>query len=159
MTDFDEDFSEEPAQKKKSKPAKKRTSRSYRHERCGGVTRVEDEDYSRLANPFTFVWGGTYCAECEADISLEDLCWQDTNESIADYRRRVRATAPLSMKLTGWVAVPIVSFSFGAGVGLVLIGGLIGFWGMGILSLVVFTAFSMPTLCHFIWGIDFRQRK
>lgn len=158
MSDLDSPSGEQSSSQEPKK-RKTRRSRKYRHERCGGVTKVGDEDFSRLANPFTFVWSGTFCAVCEDDVSLEDVYWTDTDESIADYRRRVRKKAPLSMKLTGWVAVPLIGFVIGAAVGSWLIGGYIGFWGMAIMGLTLFSAFSMPTLSHFIWGIDYRQKK
>lgn len=156
MTDSDTTSKEGRSAKKKRKT---RRSRSYRHGHCGGVTTVEDDDFSRLANPFAFVMGSTFCAECEQDVSLEDLYWTDTEESIADYRRRVRKDAPLSMKLAGWVGVPIAGFLIGAGIGVWLMGDAWGFWGIGAIGLVTFAAFSMPLLSQYVWGIDYRQRK
>jgi hypothetical protein len=156
MTDSDTTSKEGPSSKKKKKT---RRSRSYRHNHCGGVTTVDDDDFSRLANPFAFVMGSTFCAECEQDVSLEDLYWTDTEESIADFRRRVRKDAPLSMKLTGWVGVPIGGFLIGAGIGAWIDGGTFVICGFGVIGLVMFAAFSMPVLSHYVWGIDYRQRK
>lgn len=156
MKDSDTASREGEASKKKRKT---RRSRSYRHDHCGGVTKVGDDDFSRLANPFAFVMGSTFCAECEQDVSLENLYWTDTEESIADYRRRVRNDAPLAMKLTGWLGVPLLGFLIGAGIGALTDGGAFVFWGFGAIGLFMFSAFSMPVLSHYVWGIDYRQMK
>jgi hypothetical protein len=68
-------------------------SRPYVHDRCGEVTVVSGGDFSRLANPFTFV-SQTYCASCQRMVGLRSVAWADTAEPIAAYRRRLRGAAP-----------------------------------------------------------------
>jgi hypothetical protein len=137
-----------------------RTTRSYQHSTCGGVTEVGDDDFDRLANPFSLVWGQTYCSHCEEDVSLDELYWTDTQESLAAFRARMRRSAPLSMMLVGWGAVPLAGFLLAGLIGWLLIGDLLfGFVGIGLIGGVVSAAFAMPLLTRFIWKTDFRNRK
>jgi hypothetical protein len=135
-----------------------RKKRSYLHSHCGGVTQVGDDDYARLANPFSLVWGQTFCAACEQDVSLDDVRWTDTQETLADYRQRMRRHAPMSMKLAGWVGVPLAGFLLGGFVGWMPIGDLLfGFLGIGLIGAVVSAAFFMPLVTKYVWKFDFRD--
>jgi hypothetical protein len=80
-------------------------SRVYYHARCGGRTAVSGLDFTRLANPFSLVQE-TFCCGCGGFVKLRDVCWADTDESIADYRARLRREAPLGLKLMRWLIAP-----------------------------------------------------
>jgi hypothetical protein len=132
-------------------------SRPYVHERCGQVTLVSGDDFSRLANPFTFV-SQTYCVACGAFVSLRSVAWADTGESIAAYRRRLRAEAPLSVKLAGWLLGPLAGLLIGAGVGWLITpqdlkGPVVG----GVAGLVLAAGFLMPLLSRWVGGVDYRR--
>jgi hypothetical protein len=140
------------------KRKKTRTRRAYVHPRCGGTTIVSGDDFTRLANPFTFV-SQTYCAACGSFVGLGSVEWEDTGETISAYRSRLRAEAPLGLKLFGWVIGPL---------GGAAIGTLIGFactprelMGPGIgafMGLFVTAAFLMPLLTR-LFGVDYRSER
>jgi hypothetical protein len=134
-------------------------SRPYIHDRCGQVTVVSGNDFTRLVNPFTFV-SQTYCVGCQGFASLRSVAWADTGESIAAYRRRLRGEAPQSLKLVGWFLGPLAALLLGAGIGWLFTpkdfkGPLIG----GLLGLVLAVGFLMPVLSRWVWGIDYRSVK
>ena len=61
--------------------------RSYYHPRCGGGTGMpEDIIRSYLVNPFLYS-GGSFCCGCNGYQPYEELFWQETGESLADYFR------------------------------------------------------------------------
>jgi hypothetical protein len=134
-------------------------SRPYVHESCGQVTVVSGDDFSRLANPFAVVTG-TYCVSCQAMVNLGTVSWADTQEPISKYRRRLRAEAPLSLKLFGWVIGPLGSAALGAGIGWLFTpnqskGPIIG----GVMAFLLTIGFLMPVLASLVWGIDYRRVK
>jgi hypothetical protein len=134
-------------------------SRPYVHDRCGQITVVSGHDFSRLANPFAFV-SQTYCVVCQTFVSLRSVAWADTGESIAAYRRRLRAEAPMSLKLVGWGIGPLVCAGLGAGIGWLFTpnqskGPLIG----GVTALILAVGGLMLVLSRWVWGIDYRAVK
>ena len=67
--------------------------RAYVHLACGGQTVVDGSDFRGLCDPL----GGllpttTYCVHCARQDALDRFAWADTNETLADYRRRVRGS-------------------------------------------------------------------
>src|SRR5262245_36352903 len=80
-------------------------SRVYYNEGCGGRTEVSGLDFTRLANPFSLVQE-TFCCGCGGFVKLRDVYWVETDESIADYRARLRREAPLGLKLMRWLIGP-----------------------------------------------------
>jgi hypothetical protein len=145
----------DPTRKTESAP----TERAYIHQACGGTTVVSGNDFSRLANPFAFV-SSTVCATCKTAASLGTFSWADTGESLTAYRRRLRRTAPLALKICGWVVAPLVALALGAGIGWLVArqdikGPIIG----GFLGLLIGAGFVMPLLAKWVWGIDYRAAR
>lgn len=79
-----------------------RDCRTYRHKSCGHSTEVSGFDFVRLANPYFFVMGSTVCCQC-GPVSLSEVSWSDTGETVADYRRRLR-----SRRIWVWLLWPIL---------------------------------------------------
>ena len=66
-----------------------RSERTYIHSGCGQATTISGFDFHRVANPFFMVMGSTVCVQC-GPIPLSEVRWEDTGETLADYRRRIR---------------------------------------------------------------------
>lgn len=67
--------------------------RAYVHLACGLQTEVDGSDFRGLCDPV----GGllpttTFCVFCARQDALEQFAWTDTNETLADYRRRIRGS-------------------------------------------------------------------
>ena len=67
--------------------------RTYVHLDCGQQTHVDGDDFRGLCDPV----GGllpvrTFCTHCGRLDPVDRFAWADTNESLADYRRRLRST-------------------------------------------------------------------
>jgi hypothetical protein len=134
-------------------------SRPYVHKRCGEVTVVSGNDFRRLANPFDFV-PQTYCVACEEMVGLDTVAWDDTGETISRYRRRLRAAAPVSLKLFSWVICPLGGAALGAGAGWLftthrVTGAFIG----AFVGLVVTPLFVTSLLLRWVWRLDYRGVK
>ena len=71
----------------------KPNARVYYHVTCGKATIVSGDDYVLLECPFRPV-SSTYCCGCQTFVPLHMVRWADSDESIAAYRERVRATVP-----------------------------------------------------------------
>ena len=69
-------------------------SRAYVHRECRKTTVVDGEEYEGLCHPYFGLFPTTRCVHCHKQGPLRDFAWADTGESIADYRRRVRAAVP-----------------------------------------------------------------
>lgn len=85
-------------QQKKRVTAPTPTSRAYLHRPCirkpqGTETVVFSHDYTRLSDPF-WPCNSTFCCGCSDFVPLDSVVWTDTGESIAAYRRRLRAQTP-----------------------------------------------------------------
>ena len=68
-------------------------SRTYVHAACGRETVVDGGDFRGLCDPV----GGllpttTFCVYCARQDALERFAWADTNETLTDYRRRIRGS-------------------------------------------------------------------
>ena len=70
-----------------------RSERTYIHEDCGCATTISGFDFHRVANPYFMVMGSTVCAQC-GPVSLGSVRWEDTGESLAKYRSRLRSRIP-----------------------------------------------------------------
>jgi hypothetical protein len=152
-----DDHEEDEPQPRKQKKVRRR--RAYVHPQCGGTTIVSGDDFTRLANPFTFV-SQTYCASCGSFVGLGSVEWEDTGETISAYRSRLRGEAPLGMKLLGWVFGPLGGAAIGALIGWActpreVLGPISG----GVVGLFVVAAFLMPLLSSLVWGIDYRSKR
>ena len=111
-----EDDEDLPPPSKKRRAA--RSSRVYLHPDCGGGTEVSGYDFYRVADPFEFV-SSTYCASCSRYVGLGSVQWEGRKDSIRAWRRKMRAKAPLSLKLFRWVIAPAVCGFLGLLIGLV----------------------------------------
>lgn len=132
------------------------TSRAYVHARCGGTTVVDGDDFVGLCNPmFGLLPVQTYCVKCAGVRPLEEFVWADTNETLAAYRQRLRATvvspaAKLGQKVLRMVCLiglPMMGLAFGqrhGGPGAILwpaVGVIVGFV-LGVVILGVAAATS-----------------
>src|SRR5438093_4430661 len=116
MRSRDDEDDLRPESKKRRGPAP--TSRVYVHPDCGGGTKVSGYDFYRVADPFEFV-SSTYCAGCSRYVGLGSVKWEGRKDSIRAWRRKMRAKAPLSLKLFRWVIAPVVCGLLGLLIGLV----------------------------------------
>jgi len=114
-------------------------SRKYVHSACKGVTVVSDDSFLKLADPFSQAVS-TLCVGCKDYFPLDEFRWEDTGETIAATRARLRARAPA---LLGWLSTVPGSFTLlllglvlGILLGIVaglLMGGLAG-WIVGVVA-------------------------
>ena len=89
--------------------------RPYIHKRCGKVTVVTGADFSGLCNP-SQVCLGTICANCGGPDSVSAFYWQDTEEPLHEYRRRLRKSAPAVYHLWRRIS-PLIGLCGGAALG------------------------------------------
>jgi hypothetical protein len=114
-------------------------SRPYVHSACKGVTVVSEDGFIKLADPFSQVIR-TLCAGCKEYFPLDEFYWEDTGETIAAARARLRSQAP---PLLGWLStVPgfftllILGLVLGVVIGIIsglLLGALAG-WIIGVIA-------------------------
>ena len=64
-----------------------RTSRTYAHNRCRGVTEIDGIHFAVLANPVT-LFAITYCAVCEDNFPVTEFRWADSSEPLPEYYDR-----------------------------------------------------------------------
>jgi predicted nucleic acid-binding Zn ribbon protein len=81
------------------------THRSYVHSTCGEVTTVNGDEYLGLCSPM-MLWLAvlpqrTMCVHCNKAAPLDQFAWEDTKETLAAYRSRLRGT----MSPVKWVGV------------------------------------------------------
>jgi hypothetical protein len=158
--DHDDDDEEVDGKRKSKRKSSPGHSRVYVHDACGGETEISGDDFARVANPFAWV-SQTYCASCERFAGLGRFSWADTDETLTDYRRRLRRRAPLSLKLWGWVFGPLIGAGICAISGFLLAtnnrrgGAITG----GVVGVVIFPLFLIQYLSKWIWGIDYRRKK
>lgn len=82
-----------------------RNSRAYIHTECGQGTVISEEDFDRITNPFGLTLG-TYCAGCGGISSLDYVRWEETGETVSDYRSRLSSIFPAwLMWLPYWLAL------------------------------------------------------
>ncbi len=74
--------------------------RLYIHSKCDTETCVSGEHFLAICNPFC-PGKKTHCMGCRGFVPLRDVYWKDTDESIADYRRRMFSKAPIFWRLWG----------------------------------------------------------
>jgi hypothetical protein len=72
--------------------------RNYTHEKCGTITVISGGDFASISDPFN-ACRGTFCVGCSDHFPLDEFVWDDTGETIADARERLRSRTP------GWVRV------------------------------------------------------
>jgi len=124
---------------------------------CGGNTRVDGHEFLVLADPFSFVTK-TMCSVCLEYPELDQVAWSDTDETIANYRRRVRSELLPLARVWAYAVGPLVGALIGSIVGACwpphrtpeIITGVIGGAIIGWLVL------QMPARRYL--GMDFRHR-
>jgi hypothetical protein len=122
---------------------------------------ISGGDFLCITSPFEFVSGTLYC-NCQKNVSLKSVAWEDTGEPISTYRRRMRRGAPRTLRILSLYVSPTVCAAVGAGLGLLIpperagtvpaplvCGGI----GLGLGFLLV------PVLLSRVWGIDNRGVK
>ena len=63
---------------------------SYRHPKCGVVTRMPEEIIrSYLVNPFLY-GAGSFCCGCGEHIPEQELFWYETGQNMAEYTHELR---------------------------------------------------------------------
>ena len=63
---------------------------SYRHPKCGVVTRMPEEIIrSYLVNPFLY-GAGSFCCGCGEHIPEQELFWYETGQNMAEYTHDLR---------------------------------------------------------------------
>jgi hypothetical protein len=135
------------------------TSRTYLHERCGGATLVSGENLEWLLDPF-LPCSGTFCAGCRRTAGLGAFRWEDTGETIAARRKRLRKMCPPTVKVWGWLLGPLAVAAVGALVGWLMIRRPIEGPVAGALVGALPAAAVMPTvLAKHVWKIDFRAME
>jgi hypothetical protein len=82
------------------------SGRTYVHKTCGAPTIISGKDFARLCNPFATCLG-TMCASCGGIDSTNNFHWQDTQESVSDFRKRLRRNSPKATLYT-WILAPVL---------------------------------------------------
>lgn len=119
--------------------------RSYIHTQCGQVTTVDGDDYLGLCDPMQ-LWLGllpqrTMCVHCRKTGPLNEFVWEETKETLASYRSRLRKTIPMVVRWAVYVLrfsllvfLPCAGFWLGrsvSGTVLAIVGAIVGlFAGM-----------------------------
>lgn len=162
-SDLEDEFGDVPSQLEGENEAEDlldldEPSRQFGHPHCGGVTKISGDDFIRVSDPFTIVFN-TYCAQCEADVSLSEVYWTDTDESIADYRSRMRSKAPFRFMLIGFLVTPLCG---------ALAGFLLSWWLLfddflwnlifGVFAAFSAGAFVTPYVLRFM-GADYTKQR
>lgn len=95
------------AKKAKEKPPVP-DSRVYVHRKCSAQTIVDGDDFSALSAPMLGN-AKTFCCKCKAHFPIADFVWEDTGESIRDFRDRWRqkVPVPLYFMLSGWFTLVV----------------------------------------------------
>jgi hypothetical protein len=62
--------------------------REYRHLDCDQVTVVSGDHLVMLECPFRH-YHGTFCVSCNDMVPMDSVMWEDSGESIQDYRNQV----------------------------------------------------------------------
>ena len=88
---------------KRDKPHK---NRIYIH-RCGTAVNVSGRSLRGLCNPMSYT-SGTACTRCGA-VPLNEVWWEDTGETIRQYRRRLFRHLPIGVKIFNVLVLPLCS--------------------------------------------------
>ena len=80
------------------------SEREYLHDDCGEVTVVSGSDFVGLCDPRLSV-NETFCSHCDDFDKLKAFRWSDTDESLSEYRKRLRQLIPLYVRIAGasWI--------------------------------------------------------
>lgn len=112
-----------------------RTERVYIHDTCGEGTCVSEGDFVNLTHPQSWTFT-TWCVHCSKTPFLGSVRWEETGETIADYKDRLRTLYPWWINwlpLFAAAAFAAVGFIWGSAkgspIGYTAAGAAIGFFG------------------------------
>ena len=91
--------------------------RVYVHKTCGGETRITEQHFAGLCNPFE-PCSGTICAACGMIDSTKGFNWADTGELVSEYRKRLRREASGVAMLWAYLLSPAIGAAIGGWVGI-----------------------------------------
>jgi hypothetical protein len=139
-------------------------SRTYRHKKCGALTTVSDDTLDQVCNPWKGVFG-TVCAgeSCDGGV-FSDFVWEDTGESLEDYRNRMQAESPLLLRfvnsglftLSAWVAGGVAGWFIAEALGIWRwVGAVVGFFA----ATQILYWLVVPFLFRVMFRIDYRTRR
>lgn len=124
--------------------------RIYEHEECGQQTGMpEDIVRTYLVDPYFYAYK-SYCSGCDKHISMSELRWVDTGETLLEYTRALQAEIPNADKLKNKLITGLMSMSVLAGLLLGVPAGIVGFLisglSVGLVTLAITTVlFSIST--------------
>ena len=72
-----------------------REPRSVLHDSCGSTSVVEGVDLRRVCDPYVESVGPK-CEACGEEFPFREFTWEDTSESLEDFRRRMQILIPES---------------------------------------------------------------
>jgi len=90
------------------------TGREYVHQECEGTTRITEEDFAGLCNPFNTVLE-TICVNCNEPRLLNEYAWKDTGEPLTKYRTRILKRGAPSWWHFYWWMGPLIGAIIGSG--------------------------------------------
>ncbi|MGE3804165.1 MAG: hypothetical protein AB7K24_05785 [Gemmataceae bacterium] len=105
-------------------------ARTYVHEACGGSTVISGDEYTGLCHP-NIGFEQTLCAACKSYDRLSRFRWQDTDERLTDYRKRIKRSVPDALRFRGSVWTWLIGFAAGsliAGLLRLLTGSSVAMW-------------------------------
>lgn len=112
----------EATERERSLPAFQRQNyylaRLVCHAPCDGCAELSGAGYYELCDPFEIVSTKIVCQHCQRPIQLDNTHWQDSGESLADYRQRLRHSA--SWYVWAWRLALLPLLGCGVGLGLYL---------------------------------------
>lgn len=131
-------------------------SRTYVHLVCDAKTVVSGDVLDWLSNPLRPVFV-TYCQECERNALLGQFEWDDTGESLSEYRRRLRRRVPLPVKLWAWLLGPASGGLVRCLLGYAITSDPGGLYVGLIMGVVFWLACMNSWTVRKFWGLDFRK--
>lgn len=72
-----------------------RSPRNVKHQTCGNVSPVAGQELRRVCDPYVDSLGPR-CEACDAEHSFSEFIWEDTSESLDDFRIRMLQLIPES---------------------------------------------------------------
>jgi predicted Zn finger-like uncharacterized protein len=91
----------------------------YTHRKCSGSTSISDDIVRMItSDPFWFI-SSTYCCGCQGFVGLGEVKWEETGETLAAYRARLRRSTPAGLIALRFLPGPVI----GAVVGVIIAAG------------------------------------
>ncbi len=73
----------------------RRSPRNVKHKSCGQVSPIAGQDLRRVCDPYVDSLGPR-CEACDAEHPFSEFIWEDTSESLDNFRRRMLQLIPES---------------------------------------------------------------